>query len=136
MEEIEFTKENIIKKFDTTGGFITHNNIHIESIEDNKITLYANIDKNSLNPYDIVHGGLIFGLADTAMGTLCLLNGRKGVTVDTNICYLKPCKGNILRCVATPVREGSTIGVYKAEIYNSDNDLAAILTANFIYMKK
>ena len=132
----EFTKENIIENFDKVEGFIKHNNMHIESIEDNKVILYAKVNKKSLNPFDIVHGGLIFGLADTAMGTLCILNGRKGVTIDTNISYLRPCKVNIIRCIATPIKEGLTIGVYKAEIYNSNNELAAVITANFMYINK
>lgn len=135
MEDLELNKENVIKNFEKVEGFIKYNNIHLESIEDNKVVMYAKITKKSLNPYDIVHGGLIFGLADTAMGTLCIINGKKGVTVDTNINYLKPCTGDIIKCVATPIKEGATIGVYKAEIYNSKDELAAVLTANFMFMK-
>lgn len=135
MEDIELNKENIINNFDKYDGFIKHNNIHIETIDDDRAVLYVDIDKNSLNPNDTVHGGLLFGLADTAMGTLCFSTGKRGVTIDSNISYLKPCKGNIVKCIATPVRIGKTISVYKAEIYNSDNELSAIVTANFMFIK-
>lgn len=136
MVDIELTKENIIKNFDKMNGFIKHNNIHIEKLEDDLAIVYANINENSLNPNDTVHGGLIFALSDTAMGTLCYLSGTKGVTIDSSISYLKPCKGKIIKCIATPIKVGKTIGVYKSEIYNSENELAAIVTANYMFLNK
>lgn len=135
MQEKELTKENIIKYFDKEKGFIKHNFIHIEKLEDNLAILYADIKESSLNPNGTVHGGLIFALADTAIGTLCYSTGVKAVTVDSNISYLKPCKGNIIRCVATPIKVGKTIGVYKADIYNSKDELSAVVTANYMFLK-
>ena len=135
MEELELTKENIIKYFDKVKGFNKHNNFHIEELTDDKVILYADIDENSMNPNNTVHGGLIFALCDTAMGTLCYATGTKGVTVDSNISYLKPCTGKKLKCVAIPVKIGKTIGVYKAEIYNEKDELAAISTANYMFIK-
>ena len=135
MQEKELTKENIIKEFDNDNGFIKHNNIHIEKLEDDIAILYANLSKESLNPNNTVHGGLIFALADTAIGTLCYATGVKAVTIDSNINYLKPCRGNIMKCIATPIKVGKTIGVYKAEIYNSKNELSAIVTANYMFLK-
>ena len=69
------------------------------------------------------------------MGTLCYATGTKGVTIDSNISYLKPCKGDKIRCIATVVKVGKTIGVYKAEIYNNKNELSAIATANYMFLK-
>lgn len=135
MEEIKLTKKSILENFENYEGFIKYNNIHIESLEKDEAVLYANIDKNSMNPNEIVHGGLIFGLADTAMGTLCFLTGRRAVTIDSTINYLKPCQGNIIKCIATPIKVGKTIAVYKADIYNSKNELAAIITANYMFLK-
>ena len=136
MEEVELTKENIIKYFDKMKGFNKHNNFHLSELKDNQAVLYANIDENSLNPNNSVHGGLIFALADTAMGTLCYATGIKGVTIDSSISYLKPCKGKIIKCIAVPVKVGKTIGVYKAEIYNEKDELAAIVTANYMFLNK
>lgn len=133
-KEIELTKENIEKYFDKLKGFNKYNNYHIESIEDDKVVLYADINENSLNPNETVHGGFIFGLADTAMGTLAYLTGKKAVTIDSNISYLKPCKGKIIKCVATKIKVGSTIAVYKAEVYNSKKELAAVVSANYMFI--
>ena len=136
MEDMELTKENIKNNFDKLEGFIKHNKMKLEELDDDKVVLSVKLNKNSFNPNGTVHGGLIFGLADTAMGTLCYAKGTKGATIDSNISYLKPCKGETIKCIATTVKIGNTIGVYKAEIYNSKNELAAIATANYIFLNK
>lgn len=128
-------KEQMMNYFEENVSFIKHNNIHIKSIDKDKVELYANLTDESFNPYGSVHGGLIFGLADTAMGSLALLTGRKAVTVDSNISYLKPCKGKMIKCVATPVKVGKTIAVFSANIYNDKDELAAVVNGNFMFIE-
>ena len=110
--------ESIKELFEQQKGYSKYNNMHLESLTKEEAVLYADINENSLNPSEIVHGGLIFGLADSAMGTLASTTGRKVVTVDSNISYLRPCTGKKLVCIAEPVKVGMTLGVYKASIYN------------------
>ena len=135
MNDLELTKENIIEYFDKIEGFNKYNQIKLESLKDDEAILYINLSNNSLNPNGTVHGGLIFSLADTAIGTLCYSTGRKGVTVDSNISYLLPCTGNTIKCIAKPLKVGKTIGFYRAEIFNSDGKLAAVATANYMFLK-
>ena len=70
------------------------------------------------------------------MGTLASLTGRKVVTIDSSISYLRPCAGDKIVCVAEPVKVGMTIGVYKANIYNSKDDLAATVTASYYFLDR
>lgn len=135
MDNAKKLKEEMIKYLEENEGFIKNNNIHVKSLEENKVELYSEITEKSLNPYDTVHGGLIFGIADTAMGALAYFSRRKAVTVDSYINYLKPCRKNIINCVATTVKVGKTIGSYKAEIYNDKNELSAIVTANYMFLE-
>ena len=51
------------------------------------------ITEKSLNNLGVAHGGFIFGLADTAAGIAAMTNGGNVVTVDSNISYFKPAKG-------------------------------------------
>jgi acyl-CoA thioesterase len=83
----ELTVENIKKVFNEMEGFSSHNKMKIEELEDEKAVLSAIVDEKAVNPSNICHGGLVFGLADTAMGTLAYLTGRKVVAVDSNISY-------------------------------------------------
>lgn len=136
MAKEDFSKENIMEVFNKMNGFGRYNHFQIEDLSDEKAILIANTDENSYNPSNIVHGGLIFGLADTAMGTLAYLTGRKVVTIDSNINYLKPCRGSLVRCIAEPVKVGKTIGVYKADIYNEDKELAATVIGTYLFLNK
>ena len=134
--DIELNKENIIKYFETIEGFIKHNNMHLESLVDNKAVMYADVSKDSMNAFNTVHGGLIFGLADTAMGVIAAASGKAVATIDSNINYLKPCTGDKIKCIAEPIKVGNTIALYKASIYNSKDELAAVITANYIFLNK
>lgn len=134
MNNIELTKENIIKYFDEFPGFSKHNNIKLEELTDDKAVLYIEMDENSYNPSNIAHGGLVYGLADQAMGTMAYASGRKVVTIDSNINFMKPCKGKIMKCIATPVKVGKAIGFYKADVYNEKEELAATATGTYFFL--
>ena len=130
------TKEEIIKYFNETKGFSKHNKIILDSIEDGKVFLSCKLDENSLNPLNIAHGGLIFGIGDNACGILAFMTGTKAVTINSDINYLRPCQGKYIKCIAYPVKEGEKIGTYKAEIYNDKEELASIMTCTYYFIKK
>ena len=122
--------DKINENYKKIKGFDYNNDIIIDKADKDLVEAHIKVSKKSYNPWEIVHGGLIFGLADTAIGVLCYLNGYKGVTVDANINYLKPCKEEA-RAVATKIKAGKTIGLYKVEVYNEKNELSAIMTSNY-----
>ena len=126
--------ESIKELFEQQKGYSKYNNMHLESLTKEEAVLYADINENSLNPSEIVHGGLIFGLADNAMGTLAYSTGRKVVTVNSSINYLRPCRGKRITCVATPVKVGLTIGVYEAKIYDEEQELAATVSGTYFFL--
>ena len=134
MKEVKVNLENIKKYFDEQDGFIKHNKIHLDSLEEDKAVFSAELDNHSLNPGGIVHGGLIFGLADTAMGSLAYSTGKIAVTIDSNISYVKAIKGKKVKCVSTPVKIGHTIGFYKSEIFNEKDELCATVSANYMFL--
>jgi len=133
---MKITKEDILKYFNTAEGFSKHNNIFLETIEKDKVILSCKLTKNSLNPSNIAHGGLIFGMCDNACGILAYLKGDKAVTINADINYLRPCHGEYIKCIAYPVKEGKNIGTYKAEIYNDNEELSSIMTSTFYFLNE
>jgi acyl-CoA thioesterase len=129
-------EEQIKEYFEKESGWIKYNGLQIDEITKEKVTTSVVLNQNHLNPHGIAHGGLIFGLADSSMGILASLTGRKVVTVDSTINYLRPCGGNKIVCIAEPVKVGMTLGVYKANIYNDKDDLAATVTASFFFLDR
>ncbi len=116
-------------------GFIKNNHIKIlETKEKESATLKADINENCMNPYGIVHGGLIFGLGDTAMGVVARTTGRNAVTLSSNITYLKPSTGKYLIAKAEMIKNGKTTCYLRTNIYNDKDILVATMDANYYYI--
>lgn len=112
-------------------GFIKYNNIELIEVTEERTVLKTKINENSLNPYGIVHGGLLFGIADTAMGVAASVKGNKSVTTTANITYIKPATGKELTCIATPIKIGKTMTHLEAKIYNEKEELVATATSSY-----
>ena len=125
--------EKIMKNFNDNNGFVSYNNIVIDELKEGYAKLHVDLTKDALNPSNMAHGGLIFGLADTAMGTVAYTTGRKAITVNAQIDYLKQCKGKRITAVAEPLKVGRNIAVYRAHVYTDEDVLSATVTGTFCF---
>lgn len=110
------------------NGFIKHNNIKIENLTEG--ILKVEIKEEHLNPYDIVHGGMLYTLADTAMG-ISLIDIGTFVTINASINYLKPAKCKELITKVERVKVGKTIAVLNCNIYDENNNLLVTSTGTY-----
>lgn len=127
--------EEQLKRMETEDGFFKHNNYHIHSINEKKVVLRADLTQNSNNPYGYVHGGLIFGLTDTVMGMLAAAGGKKAVTIDSNISYLKPGNGKYLIAEAEIIKAGKKICFLNSQVFNDKEELIATANSTYYYVK-
>ena len=111
--------DEINKMFSEQKGFISNNNIKVEEVKENYAKLSSTIEEKSLNPYGIVHGGLLFGLADTAMGIAAKTTG----------------KGSKIIAIAEALKVGKTISVYKCNIYDEKEELISSVTGTFYFIQ-
>ena len=89
-------------------------------------------------PYDVVHGGILYSLADTLCGYLVWNNAEVGTlvtTIEMKINYISavPLKG-YLRAMAELKHRGKRTAVCVADIFHVDNGkekLVGIATATF-----
>ena len=114
-------KKELITYLENNPGFIKYNNIHVLDIKDSYAKMSALINENSLNPNGTVHGGLIFGLADSVMGIAARTTGHNVVTIDSSINYLHPGKGK-------------KTAVYRCNIYDEKDNLIAIATGTYYFI--
>ena len=112
-------------------GFIEANNYEILKVEENYCELEGILSESSLNNLGVAHGGYIFGLADTAAGIAAMTNGGNVVTVDSNISYFKPAKGDRIIAKANAIKVGKTISVFEVEILDEKSDMVARATMTF-----
>ena len=112
-------------------GFISHNNYKLLSCTEDKVELSVELTKKALNPYNIAHGGLIYGLADTAIGILVSYNKLPAVTLSSNINFIRPGIGTSIKAIAKIIKRGHKICFCKASIYNDKEELIATVDANY-----
>lgn len=122
-------KNEIKKILDDDTGYIKDQGFKIEELNSDYVKMSYKIKKSGLNPHDIVHGGVLFGLADTAAGVLVGMHNKKCVTINGNINYLKPVKEGKVYAISKCLKEGKRIGYYLVELYDENNNLVA--TSNF-----
>lgn len=87
-----------------------------------------------LNPLGIVHGGITAVVLDSAMGwSIAEATGRQVVTLQMNVNYIAPGKGQLLRVFAKPTHTGKNTAVAEAYLENEDGVRIAQGTGTFFY---
>jgi len=101
----------------------------IERIQDGagSSELKMTIRKEMLNGFDILHGGITYSLADSALAFAANGHGIKSVSVETSISHTAPCKtGDVLRTETKEMSLSAKIGVYQVTITNQENTTVAL----------
>jgi len=89
---------------------------------------------NHLNPNGTVHGGVIYSLADSAMGTALFsqLDGRQWcATLEIKMNYLLPVTAGAIAAEAVVVSRSKRIGVLEARVLGDGDRLVALATGTF-----
>ncbi len=128
-------KEKIIDSFNNSRGFIKNNDFKIIELTNNHCIMEYKVKESGLNPYDIVHGGIIFSLADTCAGLLAFMSGKTPFTTNANINFLNKAKCKKLISESTIIKEGNTIGYYNVNIFDEKNNLIANSNINMFFPK-
>lgn len=96
----------------------------------------AEVNDNLLNPHQVVHGGVIYSMADTGMGAAIYSDLDKGescTTVEIKISYFKPVVSGQLICETRIVNRGRKIVTLESEIINNDRLIAKAIGTYYIY---
>lgn len=100
---------------------------------DGVCTCHLTVTEEHLNPNGVVHGAVIYALADTGMGgalVSSLQEGQQCATIEIKISYYRPvCSGELMG-KAHVVRLGKRIAFMAAEVSN-DAILIAQATGTF-----
>jgi len=101
----------------------------IKRIEDGAgiSVLQMTVRKEMLNGFYILHGGITYSLADSALAFASNGHGRKAVSVETSISHTHACKeGDVLTTNTKEMSLSNKIGVYQISITNQEDKTVAL----------
>ena len=113
-------------------SFIESQQMKIVAAENGHCTMTMPVTSAQCNPYGMVHGGVLYALADTAAGYAVYSLHGKSVTLEGNISYLRAGKttGSV-RAEADIIKDGAHIVVVRASVF--DDTGRELITAGFTY---
>jgi acyl-CoA thioesterase len=116
------------------GEFAALVGLEPTAIDDGRCVFEVTVEPRHMNPYGVVHGGLLYSLVDTAMGAALLTRldqHERCATLEIKINYLAPAVRGRLSCVATLVERTRRIGVLEARVSDGEARLLAVATGSF-----
>ncbi len=121
-----------------SGRFIQHVGLVFEHREPGLARIVLPIEHHHTNSTGVVHGGVCYTLADTAMGAalyLTLNPDQICATIEIKINYFKPVFGGTLVCEGRLVHKGKTIANMDASVWVGD-ELVAKANGSFAILAK
>jgi len=113
---------------------ILENFLELEVIEiaEGKVKYSTKIIDKHCNLYGFVHGGTLASISDVVMGVSCATMGKRIVTTDMSISYIKNVPaGSILTAVGEVISNGGTIMRTVGKIFDEEQQLLVSAHASY-----
>ncbi len=101
----------------------------IERVEEGPgiASLRMTVRGEMLNGFGIMHGGIAFSLADSALAFASNSHGRKALSIEVSMSYLESVKeGDTITATAEEASLTNKIGIYYITITNQENTRVAL----------
>lgn len=107
------------------NAFPAHNHIELESIETDHAVFRMEIRPESKNPYNIVHGGAFYTMADDATGYAAHTDGRYYVTQGSSMHFLRNQSEGVVHADARVRHRGRTTCLVDVDVIGEGGRLLA-----------
>ncbi len=104
--------------------------LEVDEAEQGRCLAHIAVNESLFNPHRVVHGGVLFSLADTCMGVALhtlLDEGESCATIELKMNFLKPVTDGLLQCDTRVVRKGRTTSVLESKVENGGSLVAMAL---------
>lgn len=129
--------EKIVKNMMENDYFSQWLGIEVLETSESQSRLSMLVRKDMLNGFGILHGGITYSLADSALAFASNAHNKKCVSIETSISHIESCRENDL--LFTEVKEikfsGKT-GIYIIEIKNQHQQLVALFKGTVYITEK
>ena len=120
-------------------GFAVTCGLILDTVETGETTGRCLLNPALLNPYGFAHGGAIDTVMDTLGGITASGAGdppRYVVTRSTDVHYLRPVLGGVMRGRATAIKAGKQTCLIRAEVFDEEERLCAEGLLEFVYLDR
>jgi len=128
--------EDDINYINSKNEFMKHNNIKVVCVTEEYVQVELEINNESLNPYGIVHGGAYYTMSDCAAGMLARTDGRKYLTLNSSINYLKPVSSGKIKAISNIEHRGKSTCVLNVKVTDENETLLAVATFTMFCVTK
>ena len=100
--------------------------LKVNQIAEGTSTVSMFVKQEMLNGFGVIHGGVIFALADSAFAFACNSRDNLSLALDAQINFMKKAvRGDLLTASVEEVHNGKTTGVYEVKIKNQNQEMIA-----------
>ena len=111
--------ERVVADMMAADAFSRWLGVELREVAPGRCVLAMTVRDDMVNGFGVCHGGVTFGLADSALAFAC--NSRGGVTmsIENSIGYPAPARpGDVLTAVAEAESAGRRVGFYRVSVTN------------------
>jgi len=102
-----------------------------------RCSVQCTVSKQMLNGFDVVHGGIIFSLADTALAFSAATTGRVALALDNSISYTKKARvGDTLTAQSEAINLTFRTGLFDVKVFNQSSEIIAVMKGTVYRMKE
>ena len=124
---MEQTPENIVDAMYSSDWFSQWLGIERVLVEKGKCVLKMKVRKEMLNGFQILHGGISYSLADSALAFASNSHGQKSVSIETSISHIAQSReGDVIIAKAEELSISSKVGIYQVKVENNEGKLIAL----------
>lgn len=126
----EMTGTELMRQFVPTSPFVGHLGIELGRVDDGHAELTLPFREEVVTIGDVVHGGAIATLIDTAAMTAAWAGAEvpeqlRGATVSLSVDFVAPAAGQDVTATASVVRRGSRLVNVHVDVHTTQRDLVA-----------
>lgn len=106
----------------------------IEDVEPGHAIARLEVGDELLNPNGVVHGGVLFTMADTAMGKATMTSLEKGqfcASIEIQMRFLRPVSAGTLVADTSVIRRGLRVVHLESRILDAHGELVATAAGTF-----
>ena len=102
-------------------------NVEVQEIGPGFCKVSCKINAEMLNGFHILHGGISYALADSALAFASNAYGTQCVSIETSISHTKKAiLGDSLVAECKELHRGKTTGIYEVKVTNQDQKTIAL----------